>query len=49
MNSVKKLDVIIDDIKIGTLAVADNHLCAFEYSDEWLAKGYSISPFFTAT
>ena len=45
MNSVKKLDVIIDDIKIGTLAVADNHLCAFEYSDEWLAKGYSISPF----
>lgn len=45
MNSVKKLDAIIDDIKIGTLAVADNHLCAFEYSDEWLAKGYSISPF----
>ena len=32
MNSVKKLDAIIDDIKIGTLAVADNHLCAFEYS-----------------
>ena len=24
MNSVKKLDAIIDDIKIGTLAVADN-------------------------
>ena len=45
MVSVKKLDVCIAGVKVGTLAVTDNYLCAFEYSDEWLMNGYSISPF----
>lgn len=45
MVSVKKLDVCISGVKVGTLAVTDNYLCAFEYSDEWLMNGYSISPF----
>lgn len=45
MVSVKKLDVCIAGVKVGTLAVTDNYLCAFEYSDEWLMNGYSISLF----
>lgn len=45
MVSVKKLDVCIAGVKVGTLAVTDNYLCVFEYSDEWLMNGYSISPF----
>ena len=45
MVSIKKLDVVIDDNKVGTLAVADGYRCAFEYSDQWLTNGYSISPF----
>ena len=45
MVSVNKLDVVIDGNKVGTLAVADKYLCAFEYTDEWLMNGYSISPF----
>ena len=31
MVSVKKLDVCIAGVKVGTLAVTDNYLCAFEY------------------
>ena len=38
MVSVNKLDVVIDGNKVGTLAVADKYLCAFEYTDEWLMK-----------
>lgn len=45
MVNVKKLDVVIDGVKVGTLAVADGYRCAFEYSEEWLMNGYSISPF----
>lgn len=45
MVNVKKLDVVIDSVRVGTLAVADGYRCAFEYSEEWLMNGYSISPF----
>ena len=44
MVSVKKLDVCIAGVKVGTLAVTDNYLCAFEYSDEWIFN----KSFFTA-
>ncbi len=33
MVSVKKLDVMIDDVKVGTLAVADGYRCAFELQE----------------
>ena len=45
MVSVKKLDVCIAGVNVGTLAVTYNYLCAFEYIDEWLMNGYSIIPF----
>ena len=45
MNKVKKLSVIYNGMCVGTLALYKNYRCAFEYSDEWLAHGFSISPF----
>ena len=30
---------------VGTLALYQNRLAAFSYSDDWLASGFSISPF----
>lgn len=31
---------------VGRIAITSDHLCAFEYSSDWLANGFSISPFF---
>jgi len=45
METYKVLNAFIGDDCVGTLAVFRNRLAAFEYSDEWLGKGYSISPF----
>ena len=45
MNKVNKLSVIYNGMCVGTLALYKNYRCAFEYSDEWLAHGFSISPF----
>lgn len=44
MNNYKTLAVWMDGRRVGTLAVAQNHLVAFEYDKDWLADGYSISP-----
>lgn len=45
MNKNKSLSVMIDDRKVGTLAIAPNYLVAFEYDDGWIRDGFSISPF----
>lgn len=45
MNNHKILHVFMDDEKVGTLATAGNHVVAFEYDDQWLKNGFSISPF----
>ncbi len=45
MNKNKSLSVMFGDRKVGTLATAANHLVAFEYEDEWVRNGFSISPF----
>lgn len=44
MKEHNMLEVYIDSKHVGTLAETKGHLVAFEYSDEWLATGYSISP-----
>lgn len=46
MDRLNKLDVYYHDQKIGTMALYQNRLAAFAYSDEWLQEGFSISPFF---
>ena len=45
MNSVKTLYVFYHGRKVGTLAVHDHFLAAFQYDREWLSEGFSISPF----
>ncbi|MBQ1209656.1 MAG: HipA N-terminal domain-containing protein, partial [Bacteroidales bacterium] len=45
MNSIKQIEVVYADRVVGRLALTKVGLCAFEYSAEWLASGFSISPF----
>lgn len=45
MNRYKAINVFMGGRKVGTLAAATNHLAAFEYDAEWIAEGFSISPF----
>ena len=45
MTETEKVSVITDGKAIGTLAFYDKRRTAFEYSQEWLETGYSISPF----
>ncbi len=45
MNSVKQVEVTLGSRVVGRLALTKEGLCAFEYSTEWIASGFSISPF----
>lgn len=45
MNRVSKLEVFYNDRKVGTLALHQNRFGAFAYDKEWLAEGFSLSPF----
>ena len=45
MDRLNKLNVYYHDRKVGTMALYQNRLAAFAYSDEWLQEGFSISPF----
>ena len=45
MNEVKVIEVFMNGIKIGRLALTPGFLCAFEYDPAYLATGASISPF----
>lgn len=45
MRRLNKLDVFYHDRHVGTMALYQNRLAAFEYSDDWIADGFSISPF----
>ena len=45
MNRYKYLDVFMHGKKAGTLALTSERTVAFEYSDEWLADGFSLNPF----
>lgn len=48
MNRLNKLEVFYHERLVGTIALYQNRLAAFEYDSNWLANGFSISPFFTA-
>ena len=45
MNEVKVVEVFINNMKIGRIAMAPDSLCAFEYDPAYLLSGASISPF----
>ena len=40
-----KVDVLLDDCLVGTLAETADHRVSFAYSDAWLESGFAISPF----
>ncbi len=42
---VNKLEVFYHERLVGTIALYQNRLAAFEYDSNWLANGFSISPF----
>lgn len=41
----RTLQVLSGDKVVGTLGLANNYQVAFEYTDEWIETGFSISPF----
>lgn len=45
MDRLNKLDVFYHDRHVGTMALYQKRLAAFEYSADWLRDGFSISPF----
>ena len=45
MKQNKRLQVYFEEKLAGTLAMTADHRIAFQYSEEWLEKGFSISPF----
>ncbi len=45
MNDIKAIDVFMNGVKVGRLALTPDALCAFEYDPARLASGESISPF----
>lgn len=45
MNNYKTLEVFLGEHKVGTLAAMRDRRVAFEYDEEWLLNGFSISPF----
>ena len=45
MNNVSKLFVYYHEKLVGTLAKTPDHKIAFQYDDEWVKTGFSISPF----
>ena len=45
MKTADRIEVFLDGKKVGTMVPYQKRLTAFEYSDEWLRNGFSISPF----
>lgn len=45
MDKLSRLDVFYHDRPVGTMALYQNRLAAFEYDSDWLADGFSLNPF----
>lgn len=45
MDRLNKLDVYYHNLHVGTMALYQKRLAAFEYDSDWLIDGFSISPF----
>ncbi len=44
MKIIKSLEVKLEDQKVGTLALTSHRQAAFQYTKEWIASGFPISP-----
>ena len=45
METIDRLEVYCGERLVGTMAPYQRYLTAFEYSQDWIANGFSISPF----
>ena len=45
INNIKKLTVKYNGITVGYLAEIKNSEIAFQYNEDWIMSGFSISPF----
>ena len=45
MNEVKAIEVSMNGVKVGRIALTPDALCAFEYDSAYLLSGESVSPF----
>lgn len=45
MNKIKDVNVFYHGKKVGSMKLYKDRLAAFEYDNEWLSNGFSISPF----
>ena len=45
MKEDNRLQVYYEEMCVGTLALTADHKAAFQYDEEWLENGFSISPF----
>ena len=45
METIDRIEVLLDGEHVGTMAPYQRYRTAFEYSRNWLRKGFSISPF----
>ena len=46
MNNIDVVDVFLDGISLGRMALTSDSLCVFEYYPQYLVSGRSISPYF---
>lgn len=44
MEIIKSLEVLLEDKKVGTLALTSNRQAVFQYTKEWITSGFPISP-----
>ena len=45
MDKIKNLQVTYEGRAVGKMALYRKHLAAFQYDEEWLSEGFSVSPF----
>lgn len=46
MSKISIIEVFMSDRRVGRLALTPDGLCGFEYDQEWILTGFSISPFY---
>lgn len=45
MDRLNRLDVFYHNRPVGTMALYQNRLAAFEYDSDWIKDGFSVNPF----
>lgn len=46
IESLKLIEVYLDSVQVGRMALSPDHRCLFEYNADWIRTGFSISPFY---